>query len=44
MDVICREVKAKDSSLIENKIMNVIEQMYKENVLMEAGLGKYRVV
>ncbi len=44
MDVICREVKAKDPSLIENKIMNVIEQMYKENILMEAGLGKYRVV
>ncbi len=44
MDVICREVKIKDSSLIENKIMNVIEQMYKENILMEAGLGKYRVV
>jgi len=21
-----------------------VEQMYKENILMEAGLGKYRVV
>jgi len=44
MDVICREVKAKDPAVVENRIMSAIEQMYKENILMEAGLGRYRVV
>lgn len=44
MDIICREVKAKDPKLIDNQIMAMIEKMYKENILIEAGLGKYRVV
>ena len=44
MDIICREVKAKDPKLIDNQIMAMIEKMYKENILMEAGLGKYRVI
>jgi replicative DNA helicase Mcm len=44
MDVITREIKAKHPELIDNRIRSMIEQMYKENILMEAGLGKYRVV
>jgi len=43
-DVICRELMTKNPGLIENKIRSAIEGMYREGILMEAGLGKYRVV
>jgi replicative DNA helicase Mcm len=44
MDVIIREVRAKNPGMVDNKIRSTIEQMYRENMLMEAGLGKYRVL
>ena len=44
MDIIIREVRAKNPGMVDNKIRSTIEQMYRENMLMEAGLGKYRVL
>lgn len=44
MDVICREVKAIEPGLIENKIMSAIEQMAREGALMEPSHGKYSAV
>lgn len=44
MDVIVRDVKASNPQVVENRIRSAVEQMYKENLIMEAGLGKYRVV
>jgi len=43
-DVIVREIQAKNPGIVDNKIRSAIEGMYREGILMEAGLGKYRLV
>lgn len=41
--VIIREVKAKNPNLEDNRIRNMIEQMHREGVLLEAAHDKWRV-
>jgi replicative DNA helicase Mcm len=44
LDIIIRDVTAKNPGMTEAKVKNTFEQMCRENMLCEAGLGKWRVV
>jgi replicative DNA helicase Mcm len=44
MEVIVREVKAKNPTIEENRIRGVIEQLHREVILMEVSHGKYMVI
>jgi replicative DNA helicase Mcm len=44
LDVIIRDVTAKNPGTTETKVKNMFEQMCRENMLCESGLGKWRVV
>ena len=44
MEVIVREVKAKNPTIEENRIRGVIEQLHREGILMEVSHGKYMVI
>ena len=43
-DVIKKEIHSKYLDVTDQQIDKLIEQMYRENIIMEAGLGKFRVV
>jgi DNA replicative helicase MCM subunit Mcm2 (Cdc46/Mcm family) len=43
-DIIKKEIHSKYLDVTDQQIDKLIEQMYRENIIMEAGLGKFRVV
>ena len=44
MEVITREVVMRVPNMTEAKVKSTVEQMYRENMLCEAGIGKFRAV